>query len=298
MNSSPLTLEDRKGKVVLIDFWTYSCINCIRMQPYLKDWHELYGKNGNFEIIGIHAPEFAFERNPDNVKDAVKKAGLKYPVALDNNFATWNAYENRYWPGSYLIDKQGDIRRVHGGEGEYAQMEEAIRTLLGENGGQVPEQKTKALSGVVPVSERQTPETYLGTKRASNYTGSPKLTQGEKTFSPAPLDRVNQWTLGGRWKIEGESITAISESTLKIRFAATEVYLVTGNASGGRIEILLGGQPASQSPAAGSDVADSAIKPSKAQLYKLIKFDRFSSDSTLELKVSPGIKLNVLTFGS
>ncbi len=298
INSNPRTLESMKGKVVLIDFWTYSCINCIRTQPYLRDWYSTY-KDSGFEIIGIHAPEFSFEKNPSNVRDAAKKANLMYPIALDNDFSTWNAYENQYWPGSYLIDKQGNVRRYHGGEGEYKETEQAIRTLLAEDGGKVPEKTTTALSGQVPVTNEQTPETYLGTKRASNFTGTPRLVQGTSTFTPGNLARVNQWTLGGQWQVTAEGIKAIQDSSLTFRFAAKEVYVVTANpVDNAKIQVLLGGTPISQTKFAGDDVSDSMVTVTDARLYRLIKLDRFSKDMTLELRVPAGVQLNVFTFGS
>lgn len=298
INSSPKKLSDYKGKVVLIDFWTYSCINCIRTQPYLKDWYATY-KDSGFEIIGVHAPEFAFERNPDNVRKAVKAAGLEYPIALDNDFATWNAYGNQFWPGTYLIDKDGNVRRYHGGEGEYKQTELAIRELLKEKGGKVPSQTTKALNGQVPVSDKQTPETYLGTKRASNYRGTPGLSQGSKTFTPAMLDRTNDWTLGGEWSVDAEGVTAQGNSTISIKFAAKELYLVTANdVTNKQLSVMLNGQPISSNNAAGEDVKDSRVSLSSAQLYKLVKYDTFKEGDTLTIEVPAGVKLNVFTFGS
>ena len=298
INSDPKTLESLKGKVVLIDFWTYSCINCIRTQPYLKEWYNTY-KDSGFEIIGVHAPEFAFERTPKNVEDAAKKAGLTYPIALDNDFATWNAFNNQYWPASYLIDKEGNIRRYHGGEGEYKETEQAIRALLAEGGGKVPEKTTMALNGTVPVTSDQSPETYLGTKRSSNYVGSPRLLQGTNTFTSGSLDRVNAWTLGGEWEVTSEGVIARKDSTLKFRFAAKEMYFVTANqVENAKIEVLLDGKPISQNDAAGDDVKDSMITVNNAQLYKAVKFDKLRPDSTIEFRVPAGVQLNVFTFGS
>lgn len=298
INSEPLSKDDLKGKVVLIDFWTYSCINCIRTQPYLKDWYETY-KDSGFEIVGMHAPEFSFERNPKNVREAVEKAGLEYPVALDNDFKTWNAFENRFWPGTYLIDKDGQVRRYHGGEGEYKQMEQAIRTLLREDGGTVPSETTNALNGEVPVSEKQTPETYLGTKRGFNFVGSPRLTQGSKTFTPAEIDRVNDWTLSGRWNVGSEGITAGASAKLKFRMAAKEAYLVTANdVDDKNMQVRLNGKPIGQTDAAGSDVEGSSVRLNRAQLYRLVEFERFNEDFIIEIDVPEGTQLNAFTFGS
>ncbi|MEO5950552.1 MAG: redoxin domain-containing protein [Candidatus Saccharimonadales bacterium] len=298
INSNPRTLASMKGKVVLIDFWTYSCINCIRTQPYLRDWYSNY-KDSGFEIIGVHAPEFSFEKNPANVQDAAKKANLTYPIALDNDFSTWNAYQNQYWPGSYLIDKEGNVRRYHGGEGEYKETEEAIRTLLAEDGGTVPDKTTSALSAQVPVTDAQTPETYLGTKRASNFTGSPRLVQGTNTFTPASLDRINEWTLGGQWQVAPEGITAVKDSTLTFRFAAKEMYVVTANkVANASMQVILNGKPISQTKFAGDDVKDSSVTINEAQLYRLVKLNSFGKDNAVELKVPAGVQLNVFTFGS
>ncbi len=295
-NSKPLTKSDLKGKVVLIDFWTYSCINCIRTQPYLKAWDKAYRDSG-LVIVGVHAPEFAFEKNPKNVQDAVKKAGLEYPIAQDNDFSTWAAYQNQYWPASYLIDKEGNVRRYHGGEGEYKETEMAIRQLLQENGGKVPEKTTDAVNGTVPVTDAQTPETYLGSRKASNYEGTQKLVQGQHTFTSAELSRVNNWTLGGVWDVDGEGITAKTDSTIKIRFAAKELYLVPANNGGGKkISVSLNGSPITAN--AGNDVKNSMVTINDAQLYRLVKFNSLQKDNTLELKVPAGIKLNVFTFGS
>ncbi len=298
INSNPKKLADYKGKVVLVDFWTYSCINCIRTQPYLKDWYETY-KDSGLEIIGVHAPEFAFERNPKNVENAAKKAGLTYPIALDNNFSTWNAYENQYWPASYLIDKDGKVRRYHGGEGEYKETEMAIRSLLAEKGGKVPEQTTKAIEGSVPVSDAQTPETYLGTKRASNYVGSQRLVQGTHRFSEGELPRVNNWTLGGTWEVTSEGIIARENATLSFRFAAKDMYLVTANdVESKEISVTLNGQPISQTDSAGSDVKNSKVTINSAQLYRLVGFNSLMKDSTVQLTVPADVQLNVFTFGS
>jgi cytochrome c biogenesis protein CcdA/thiol-disulfide isomerase/thioredoxin len=300
INSGALTKDDLKGKVVLIDFWTYSCINCIRTQPYLKDWYANY-KDSGFVIVGLHAPEFSFEKNPTNVRDAVKKAGLDYPIALDNDFMTWNAYQNQYWPGTYLLDKNGQVRRYHGGEGEYKETEQAIRALLKEDGGSVPDRTTKALDGTVPVTDEQTPETYLGTKRASNFVGTPRVTAGTgvKTFTLGELKEVDDWTLGGTWDVSTEGIKAVSDSTLKFRVAAKEVYFVTaGDGDGRAVAVNLNGRPVSQTGFAGSDVKDSKITVNEGKLYRLVRFKSFQKDATLELTVPAGVQLNVFTFGS
>jgi cytochrome c biogenesis protein CcdA/thiol-disulfide isomerase/thioredoxin len=282
INSDPQTIKGLKGKVVLIDFWTYSCINCIRTQPYLKDLYAKYHDAG-LEIIGVHAPEFSFEKNPDNVRQAVKDAGLKYPIAMDNDLATWAAFNNQYWPASYLIDKDGQIRRTHFGEGGYADEEQAVRTLLAENGGKVPGQASTTDSD----SERNrlTSETYLGASRASNYVGSTDLTLGQQTYTGGELNYVNQWTLSGTWNESGESLTAVKDSVLKYRVMAKDVYLVTGSNAKGVIDVIVNGK------------SIAPINVSMPQLYKVVHFDNYNSDATIELHVPAGVQLNTFTFG-
>jgi cytochrome c biogenesis protein CcdA/thiol-disulfide isomerase/thioredoxin len=297
INASPQTLDSLKGKVVLIDFWTYSCINCIRTQPYLKEWYRTY-KSSDFVIIGVHAPEFAFERTPKNVEAATKKAGLEYPVALDNDFATWGAYKNSYWPASYLIDKDGMVRREHFGEGEYSETEDAIRQLLAEKGGKLPAGKSNVADKDTSDKNIETPETYLGTKRASNYVGSPRLVQGEAAFTPSALGRVNNWTLGGKWNIGNEGVTAAGDnSILRFRMAAKEAYFVTASDMRGDIAVSLNGTPISATGSAGADVNGSVISVTSPRLYKMATFDRFQNDVMIELRVPAGVQLNSFTFG-
>ena len=296
INSEPTTIAEQKGKVVLVDFWTYSCINCIRTQPYLKAWYERY-KDSGLEIIGVHAPEFAFERSKANVENAVKKAGLEYPVALDNDFATWNAFKNQYWPATYLIDTEGTVRRVHEGESQYKETEDAIRQLLREGGKNVPAQYSNPEGGATPTQEGQTPETYLGTRRASDYVGAQRLVRGQHKFAQAQLPKVNNWTLGGAWQVDSEGIRAVQGATLKIRIAAKEMYIVTGSGMQADVAVLVNGTPISQTASAGDDVKDSRVTVTKAQLYRIIDFDRFEKDSIVELKVPDGVQLNAFTFG-
>lgn len=224
INSPPLTLAELKGKVVLIDFWTYSCINCLRTLPYLEKWYADYGKDG-LVIIGVHTPEFQFEKKYENVKEATVNLGVHYPVALDNNYATWNAYMNHYWPAHYLIDQNGNIRMVHFGEGAYEETENAIRSLLGMSPIEMhlPEKTFRSI----------TPETYLGKARG----------------------RDNQVTLRGPWLKKNEYIMATGDNTtLELEFTATRVYLVLSGSSATPLEVTLDGKPA------GSIIVDSDRK--------------------------------------
>lgn len=233
INSPPLTLSELRGKVVLIDFWTYSCINCLRTLPYLKNWYRNYEQYG-FVVIGVHTPEFQFEKNYDNVKQAVERLGIKYPVALDNNYATWNAYHNRYWPAHYLIDQQGNIRMIHYGEGAYLETENGIRTLLGLN--------LLTLKEATIVSRPISPETYLGLSRAEHY--------AIRILPQKTVDYQYQETLGddqvglkGAWRAEQEYIVAEGDNSyLNLNFLAKQVYLVLAGSSTIPLQIFLDGQ--------------------------------------------------------
>lgn len=299
INSKPLTLQDLKGKVVLVDFWTYSCINCIRTQPYLRGWYDTY-KNSNFVIVGMHAPEFAFEKVPANVQKAVKDAKLTYPIALDNNFSTWNAYNNQYWPGSYLIDATGKVRRVHSGEGEYKETEAAIRDLLQEAGNQLPSKMFVSGSDSAPVTDQQTAETYLGARRAVNYSGTPALiiNKTQDFTIPASLSQ-NHWAITGSWQVNSETITAAgADSSLQFKVAGKDVYLVAGSKVPQNITVSLNGTPISQTASAGADVKNSQVTISDSKLYKLAHYANFKTGDVIQLQVPSGIELNVFTFGS
>lgn len=212
INSKPLTLESLKGKVVIVDFWTYSCINCQRTLPYIVALDKKYRDKG-LVIIGAHAPEFAFEHAEENVKKAVREANIEYPVVLDNDFALWRAYNNRYWPAKYFIDKKGNLRHFHFGEGGYEETEKVVQYLLAEDGG---ESVTGTLS-VTPkdsTTEGQSPETYLGTERRAHM------------IAPSTTLKSNEWSLSGSWQESQESITAKKDSKLSFRYSARDIYLV------------------------------------------------------------------------
>lgn len=299
INSEPLTLESLKGKVVMVDFWTYSCINCIRNNPYIEKWYQTY-KDDGFVVVAMHAPEFAFEKLPANVEKAVRDQKLSYPIALDNDFATWNAYDNRSWPASYLIDADGDVRRVHEGEGEYVEGEQAIRQLLIENGAKLDgSMALDSSADAIPVTEKQTPETYIGHRRASNYAGTPALAAApSNTFSyPAEPLQPNRWALKGRWEVSAEKATARGQSRLNFRFAAKDLYVVAASAQPAAIQVLLDGKPITANDA-GADVNGGVVMVGEAKLYRLVSFDSFDDDSTLELVVPDGVEINAFTFGS
>jgi len=298
INSQPLSLQKLKGKVVLVDFWTYSCINCIRNNPYLEKWYETY-KHDGLIVIGVHAPEFAFEKNLANVAKAAKDQHVTYPIGLDNDFATWNAFNNRSWPSSFLIDANGSVRRIHEGEGQYQEEETAIRQLLTENGARLHSTMAVKSPVVTAVSSGQSPETYLGSRRASNYTGSPALSAAPvQTFSRASNLAKNQWSLGGTWEVSSDKIIAHGSSTLAFHVAAKEIYLVGGSSTPQAVSIELDGKPVSSQGDAGIDVHDSMIEFGESRLYRLVSFPKFVDSSTIVLSVPDGVELNVFTFGS
>ncbi len=285
INSPPLTLSNLRGQVVLVDFWTYSCINCIRTLPYLEKWYQTYHNQG-LVIIGVNTPEFAFEHVPGNVAAAVRKFGIAYPVALDNNYATWDAYNNDSWPADYLIDRSGDIRYVATGEGDYPTTERAIQELLGINHSLVTPTSN------VPVAADQTPETYFGTNRAQSYVGSPSLVNGSANFSPTQPS-PDQWTLSGKWKISGESITSEGPgSQLVASVVAKDVYLVASGAG----SVHVGLDPGSSSDF-GNDAPEGLVAVAASRLYHIVSRPQ-SASITVTLTVPTGVTLYTFTFGS
>ncbi len=298
INSKPLKLSELKGKVVLIDFWTYSCINCIRNNPHLVKLYEAY-KDKGFVIIGVHAPEFAFEQKLANVQRAVKQQKITYPVVLDNDFGIWNAFQNRSWPASYLIDASGNVVRIHEGEGEYDTEEDAVRDLLQKNGADVSGIKPVEGKGSVPISSKQTPETYLGSSRASNFENSkPLAAKPVETFTANTKLAVNHWTLGGTWQVDDQTITSRSNATLSFHIAAKEAYLVMGSDTPASVRIELNGKPISGQNAAGGDVKNSVVTVGQYKLYRLVDYGKFRDNGTITLHIPAGVKLNAFTFGS
>jgi thiol-disulfide isomerase/thioredoxin len=234
-NSDPVTKEQLKGKVVLVDFWTYSCINCIRTLPYITKWYSDY-KDKGFVVIGVHTPEFAFEKVPMNVESALTKYGITYPVALDNNYKTWTAYHNQFWPADYLIDKDGNIVYTHFGEGKYDETEKAIRTLLGMEGDfQIPQAEVQNQAG--------TPEIYFGLSRLDAFGGVEKPNNGAQIYTyPAKL-KANQFALEGNWEFNQEA--AVHKSgfgRIKLNFNAAKVFMVAESAKPTTIKVYVDGK--------------------------------------------------------
>jgi len=240
LNSPPLTVEALRGKVVVVDFWTYSCINCLRALPFVKSWYAKYKDHG-LVVIGVHAPEFAFEKDPDNVRRAVKDLGITYPVALDNDYAIWQAFNNQYWPAHYFIDATGRIRGHHFGEGDYDGSEQTIRRLLADAGqaGLPPAgmESVKAAGAQAPPDEAhdQSPETYLGYRRAANFASPGGFVQDQEHgyASPAVL-KLNQWSLSGSWTVSDEkAVSSAPHALITFRFFARDLHLVMGPGKGG-----------------------------------------------------------------
>ena len=233
LNSPPLTPEGLKGKVVVVDFWTYSCINCLRSIPYVRAWAEKYKDHG-LVVIGVHTPEFAFERNVANVRAAVSALKIGYPVAIDNDYKIWRAFDNEYWPAHYFIDAQGHIRHSHFGEGNYDESERVIQQLLAEAGNKdVPTgiaDVSAAGAQAAPSRSDQSPETYIGYNRADNFVSPGGLAPDEShVYAAAAKAALNQWSLSGDWTDSGEH-AALNQPGGRIvfRFHARDLHLVLG----------------------------------------------------------------------
>ena len=276
INSPPLDLAKLRGKVVLIDFWTYSCINCLRTLPHLKAWYAAYHKDG-LVIIGVHTPEFAFEHVTSNVRAAVKRLGIDYPVVQDNAYKTWDNYANEYWPAEYLIDKTGHIRHTEFGEGNYPESEQLIRSLLGVKGPQA-----KPVADTTP-TEAMTPETYLGVARIANYVGSdlkPKKL-ASYTYPLRPLAE-NMFAYSGRWNVGAQVVVAGPGAALRFHFHAKNVYIVLGGH--GTVRTFVNGKPSR------------TLDVNSYRLYT-VRASQTTDDALLELRFTPGVQAYSFTFG-
>ncbi len=289
----PLRLRELRGRVVLVDFWTYSCINCIRTLPYLEAWDKRYRRDG-LTIVGVHSPEFPFERDAGNVEAAIAEDGIRYPVVQDNELQTWSAYANQYWPAEYFIDAQGDVRYVHFGEGEYDEKEQVIRQLLAEAGDRVGRGMSGA-HGLEPSAGVTTPETYLGVARAERFTNA-ELSPGLHDFSAPRQLPANEFAYRGPWRIEFHSATAAGGS-LELNFGARRVYLVLGTANGQprQVKVLFDGKPIG-ADAAGADVHGGTVTVSSQRLYDLVDLPRVGHH-VLRLEPEPGVMGYAFTFG-
>ncbi len=271
-NSDPLTMKQLRqdGKVVLIDFWTYTCINCIRTLPYLRSWHEKYADKG-LVIIGVHAPEFEFEKDPENVAKALADFTLQYPVVQDNDFRTWRAYNNRYWPAKYLVDKNGRIRFFHFGEGEYDETEKKIQELLKESGAEV---SNKVDNPDYEVYSR-TPELYLGYLRMEHLSSPEPVKRDSEAVYTDPVNiPQNTFSYSGTWNISKEKSMPSQNATLILQFESKEVFLVMNPKAQepARMRIYLDGVVVTEG--AGEDVTDGIVTIDTDRLYKLINLPK------------------------
>ncbi len=287
--SMPLTMAALRGKVVVIDFWTYSCVNCVRTLPYLKAWYDTYHDKG-LVIIGVHTPEFEFERNPANVARAIAALGVDWPVVQDNDYLQWNAYANQYWPAHYFIDAKGHVRYFHFGEGEYDVGERVIQELLQDAGASV----AGLVSKPAPQIDAQTPETYLGYDRGSGFTSSVNPVPDKPVaYKPGAALGVGDWSLDGTWTMTPQYIVPTAGGTLQMKFNAKNVFLVIEpQAGGGSVQVDVDGAPPADTP----DVKAGVLRPNQSRLYQLVGLGAAGTHE-LRLKVSGELRLFAFTFG-
>jgi cytochrome c biogenesis protein CcdA/thiol-disulfide isomerase/thioredoxin len=292
---TPLDLASlkRRHRVVLIDFWTYTCINCIRTLPQLKAWDAKY-RSAGLTIVGVHTPEFPFEKDAGNVRSAIAQNGLRYPVVQDNDYKTWDAYRNQYWPAEYLIDANGVVRYVHFGEGEYPKTERAIRSLLSEAGdtrlGGMVGSRAQVPGGLV------TPETYLGSQRADRFVNGAIVDGVHDYGAGAPDLPPDHLAYRGQWGIAPDGAVAGPRARLYLSFRARKVYLVLGSPDRPRaLRVLLDGRPVKAADA-GADVRGGVAKVGRQRLYTLVSLAR-AGDHTLELRPEAGTRGYAFTFG-
>ena len=305
LNSPPLTREALRGKVVVVDFWTYSCVNCLRTLPYVRAWYDKY-KDQGLVVIGVHAPEFAFEKDIDNVRRAVKDLGVDYPVAIDNDYAIWRAFDNRYWPAHYFVDAEGRIRYHHFGEGDYAQSEAVIQKLLAEAGAKVAGGFVQPDTGGVAMAAAdvasQSPETYLGYSRAEHF-ASPGGAERDRDHDYAipPALTTDQWALSGTWNVGDEKATlAKPGGRIAFRFHARDVNLVLGPGADGkpvRYRVTIDGKPIGDDRGMDVDASGEGTVTSQ-RLYQLVRVKGDVVDRTFEIEfLDAGVQAFAFTFG-
>jgi thiol-disulfide isomerase/thioredoxin len=290
-NSQPLTLASLKGKVVIIDFWTYSCINCQRTLPYLREWNEKY-KDKGLVIIGVHAPEFEFEKNEKNVGTAIKDFNLTYPIVQDNDFATWRAYGNQYWPAKYFIDAEGNIRYHHFGEGAYDESEKVIQELLTEAGARNVSSKIENPTYEV---HAETPETYVGYGRIDHFASPESIQEDALATYSAPSDLgTNEMAYEGKWNVMEEYANPQKGAKLYFKFDAQEVFLVMrSKGTPSKVKVYVD----EKMQFFGKDVSDGTVTINEDTLYKLIKLPS-PGTHTLRLEFEDdNAELYAFTFG-
>jgi len=306
LNSPPLTTKSLRGKVVVVDIWTYSCINSLRQLPYLESWAAKY-KNQGLVVIGVHAPEFAFEKNVANVTRAVHDLGITYPVALDNDYAIWKAFNNQYWPAHYFIDAAGRIRGHHFGEGDYPESEQLLRQLLTEAGAtHLPADTGGAAgTGVEAASDQRqvsSPETYVGYERAANFASSGgEVADRPHAYTAPHTPQLNQWGLSGSWRVEAERAVAISaRAGIVFRFRARDLHLVLGPPDAAhaiRFRVTVDGHAPGDDH--GTDVTpDGAGTVTEQRLYQLLRQSGGAAEHTFAIEfLDPGVQAYSFTFG-
>jgi len=305
LNSPPLTMEELKGKVVLVDFWTYSSINCLRSIPYVRAWADKYRDHG-LVVIGVHSPEFAFERNVSNVKNAIGTLKIGYPVAIDNEYKIWRTFENEYWPAHYFIDANGKVRHHHFGEGEYEESERIIQKLLADAGN------TNVPAGIVAVkasgaeaasakADVNSPETYIGSDRIDRFVSPGGVVQATSHDYSAGEPNLNEWSLAGRWTISGERAQLDEmDGSIVYRFHARDLHLVLGPSTEGsniRFRITIDGNPPGDAHGMDTDAAGNGVVTTQ-RLYQLIRAQGQIVDRTFEIRfLDPGVQAYAFTFG-
>ena len=305
LNSPPLTAEGLRGKVVLVDFWTYSCINCLRAIPYVRAWAEKYAAQG-LVVIGIHAPEFAFEKSVANVRKAVSDLKVAYPVAIDNDYAIWRAFKNEYWPAHYFVDANGRIRHHHFGEGDYDGSERVIQQLLKESGTAMS--RTELVSvhatgaqAAPDLEDTLSPETYVGYERAEHFVSPGGAVRDRRHAYTAGTPRLNEWGLSGVWTIRGEDARLDEkDGGIVYRFHARDLHLVLGPATIGtpvRFRITIDGAPPGENHGTDVDAEGNGVV-NEQRLYQLIRQTGSVRDHTFEIRfLTPGVQVYAFTFG-
>jgi thiol-disulfide isomerase/thioredoxin len=304
LNSPPLTASALRGKVVLIDFWTYTCINWLRTLPYLRAWDEKYRDQG-LVVIGVHAPEFSFEKDLNNVRRSVKDMGIGYPVAVDSEHLIWRAFDNQYWPALYFIDSQGRVRHHQFGEGSYEESEKVIQELLAETGVKVdPEPVSVGGSGIEAAADwgnLKSPENYLGYDRTQNFAPDDLALNEPRTYQVPPRLRLNEWGLSGDWTVKRETVVLNkANGRIAYRFHARDLHLVIGPASPGapvKFRVLIDGQPPGASH--GNDVDEQGEGTVFEQrLYQLVRQPTPIVDRQFDIEfLGSGVEVFAFTFG-
>jgi len=305
LNSPPLTPAQLRGKVVLVDFWTYSCINCLRSLPYVRAWAEKYGDHG-LVVIGVHAPEFAFEKDLNNVRRAVHDLRITYPVAVDNDLAIWQAFDNEYWPAHYFIDAQGRIRAHHFGEGDYDVSERTIQKLLAEAGyrnvpGGIVNPSATGVLAAADTSDVQSPETYVGYERGQDFASGATVQNNAHVYATPDKLALNQWGLKGDWIIDSQmAVLDRAPGGIIFRFHARDLHLVLGPNMGRnpvRFRVTIDGAPPGDAHGADTNARGEGVV-TEQRLYQLVRQTGAVTDRIFEIEfLDPGVQAYSFTFG-